>query len=172
MPTEKKVAVVKEVAEQLKRAKSVFLTDFTGLNVEEINQLRRSCREASVEYRVVKNTLVKRSFESAGCEELGAYLDGPTALAFGLEDPVAPAKVISEFAKKIDKPKIKACLFEGVLVGTDKIEEIANLPGREELLAKLVGTLNAPLYNLAGALGGVLRNFVYVIDAVRREKEK
>lgn len=171
MPRPEKVAAVEEMAEKFKSAKSVFLTDFTGLNVEEINKLRRSCQAASVEYRVVKNTLARRSVRSAGCEELEPYLEGPTAIAFGMSDPVAPAKVIKEFAEKTDKPAIKVCLFEGVLIGTDKLEEIANLPNREEILGTLAVTLQAPLRGLASALSGVMRNLAYALEAVRKQKE-
>ncbi|MFQ5823454.1 MAG: 50S ribosomal protein L10 [bacterium] len=172
MPTPEKVAIVEEVTEQLKQAKSVFLTEFSGLNVEEINNLRKSFRGASVQYRVVKNTLARLSAKAAGCDELLEYLEGPTALAFGMEDPTAPAKVITEFAKETEKLKIKACLFEGVFVGTDQISEIANLPSREELLARLMRSLNAPISNLVLSLNGILRNFVYALEAVKKQKEE
>lgn len=172
MPRPEKVAAVEALAEKLKNAKSVFLTDFTGLNVEEMNRLRKSCRGAMVEYKVVKNTLARLSAKSAGYEDLLPYLEGPTAFAFGLEDPSAPAKVITDFAKTLDKPKIKACIFEGVLIGTDRIEEIINLPTRDELLAKLLGNLNAPLFGLASVLSGLLRNFVYALQAVKDKKEQ
>ncbi|MFQ5705809.1 MAG: 50S ribosomal protein L10 [bacterium] len=171
MARPEKVAVVEEVASKIKDAKSVFLTDFTGLNVEEINKLRRSFRAASVEYRVVKNTLARLSCKAAGHEELVEYLEGPTALAFGESDPVTPAKVITEFARKTDKPKIKACLFEGVLVGTDRMGEIASLPSKNELIAKLLGTMNAPLTGLAVSLSGILRNLAYALQAVKKQKE-
>lgn len=172
MVRSEKVAFVEEVAEKLRQAKSVFLTDFTGLNVEEINTLRKSFRRASVEYRVVKNTLARLSFRSAGYENLLEYLEGPTALAFGMDDPTAPAKVISEFAKTPDKPKIKACLFEGVFIGTDRISEITNLPSKEVLLAKILGGLNTPLTGLVLSLNSILRNFLYALESVKKLKEK
>jgi len=172
MPTEQKVETVAQVAEQIKEAKSVWLTDFTGLNVEEISELRRAFRGASVEYRVVKNTLARLSMKSAGHEEMIEYLEGPTAMAFGMADPVAPARVIKAFSKKSDKVKIKVCLFEGTLIGTDKLEAIANLPTRHELLGQLVGVLNAPLSNFVGALSGVMSKLVYALDAVKKQKEE
>lgn len=172
MPKPEKVAVVEDVAKKLRQAKSVFLTDFSGLNVEEINKLRKSFREASVEYRVVKNTIARLSAKSAGFEELLKYLEGPTALAFGIDDPTAPAKVITEFAKTTEKPKIKACLFEGVLIGTDRVNEIISLPSREELLAKLMATFNAPLSGIVWSLSEILRKLVYVLDGVKNQKEK
>ncbi len=172
MPTPEKVAVVEEVAEQLKQAKSVFLTDFSGLNVEEINNLRKSFRGASVQYRVVKNTLARLSAKSAGYDDLLEYLEGPTALAFGMDDPTAPAKIITKFTKETDKLKIKACLFEGVLIGTDRINEIINLPTKDELLGKLAGTLHAPLSKLVFSLNGILTKLVFALDAVRKQKEE
>lgn len=172
MPTPQKEEAVKEVAQSLSDAKSVFLADFTGLNVEEANELRRSFKRSAVEYRVVKNTLARRSVESAGCEELLEYLEGPTAMAFGMEDPVAPAKVIKEFSKTSDKIKVKACLFEGVLIGTDQVSSIADLPTKEELVGQLVGMLNAPIANLASSLNSVLSKLVFAVDAVKKNKEE
>lgn len=172
MPTPQKEEAVKEVAQSLTDAKSVFLADFTGLNVEEVNALRRSFKKSAVEYRVVKNTLARRSVKSAGCEELLEYLEGPTAMAFGMEDPVAPAKVIKEFSRTSDKVKIKACLFEGVLIGRDRVSSIADLPTKEELLGQLVGVLNAPIANLASSLNGVMSKLVFALDAVRQNKEE
>lgn len=172
MPKPEKIAAVEKIAEKLKQAKSVFLTDFSGLNVEEINELRRSFREASVEYRVVKNTLARLSTKSAGYEELLDYLEGPTALAFGVKDPTAPAKVITKFAENKEKPTIKACMFEGVLIGTDRIDEIINLRSKEELLAKCASTLNAPLSGFVSTLNSILRSLVYVLDDVKNQKEK
>jgi len=171
MPTAEKVAAVEKMTKQLSESKSVFLTDFTGLNVEEITELRRAFSGVQVEYKVVKNTLAKRSAKEAGCEDIVEYLNGPVAMAFGIEDPVAPAKVIKEFSKKNEKLKLKACLFEGVMFGEDKLDQIANLPTRDEVLAKVCGVLNAPIANLAFALNGVLSQFVYAINAVKEQKE-
>ncbi len=172
MPTAEKEARVAEVAEQLTQAKSVFLTDFQGLNVQEINELRRAFAGVNVEYRVVKNTLARLSAKSADCEEILQYLDGPTAMAFGMDDPVAPAKVITDYAKKNDKLKVRACLFEGVLFGEDRVKEIAALPSREAVLAQLLGVLKAPVSNLAFSLNAVLSKLAYALEAVREQKEK
>jgi large subunit ribosomal protein L10 len=168
-----KEAVVQEVADKIRDSKSVFLTDFTGLNVKEISNLRRSFREASVEYKVVKNTLTRLSAKAAGFEELSSFLEGPTALAFGLDDPTAPAKVIREFTKKADKVKVKACLFEGTLIGSaDQLNRLADLPSRPEIIGTLAGVLNAPISNLACALNGVLTQVLYALNAVKDKKEK
>jgi large subunit ribosomal protein L10 len=125
-----------------------------------------------VEYKVVKNTLTRLSAKSAGFEELNEYLEGPTALAFGLDDPAAPAKVIKEFIKDSDKLKVKACLFEGSLLGEEMLSDLASLPSRDEVIGKLAGVLNAPIANLAGALNGVLAQVVNVLNAVKSQKEE
>ncbi len=172
MPTEQKKAVVAEVTEHLKEANSVFLTDFTGLNVEDISELRRAFAGVDVRYRVVKNTLARLSVKESGCDELLEYLEGPTGIAFGYDDPTAPAKVIKEFSKKNENLKVRACLFEGVLFGEERVGQLANLPSRNEMLAKLSGVLQAPVSNLAYALNGVLSKLVYALDAVKEQKEK
>ncbi|MFQ5648380.1 MAG: 50S ribosomal protein L10 [bacterium] len=171
MPTAEKEAAVAEVAEQLSQAKSVFLTDYRGLNVQEINELRRAFAGAKVEYRVVKNTLARLSAKSAGCEQILEYLEGPTAMAFGMDDPTAPAKVIREYSRKNDKLKVRACLFEGVLFGEDRLNEIATLPSRSEILAQLSGVLQAPLSKLVYSLNGVISKLVYALQAVKEQKE-
>ncbi len=171
MPTAEKEAIVADVAEQLSKASSIFLTDYKGLNVEEITKLRQAFAGANVEYRVVKNTLAKLSAKSAGCDDIVEYLQGPTALAFGMDDPVAPARVISEFSKKNEKLTVRACLFEGVLFGEERVAELASLPSRDEVLGQLVGVLQAPISNLAYALNGVLSKLVYALDAVKEKKE-
>lgn len=172
MATAEKEAIVKDVAGKFEEAKSVFLTDFKGLNVQEISELRRAFAGANVQYRVVKNTLARLSAQSAGCDEILEYLEGPTALAFGMDDPSAPAKVISEFTKKNDKLKVRACLFDGVVFGEERVKDLASLPSREGVLGQLVGVLQAPISNLAFSLNGILSKFVYALDAVREQKEK
>ncbi len=171
MPTAEKEAAVERMSKQLSEAKSVYLTDFTGLNVEQITELRRAFSGVKVEYRVVKNTLAKLSAKEAGCEDIVEHLSGPVAMAFGMEDPVAPAKVIKQFSKKNDKLKLKACLFEGVLFGEDKLNQLADLPTRDEVLGQVCSVLNAPISNLAFSLNGILSKVVYALNAVKEQKE-
>ncbi|MFQ5769280.1 MAG: 50S ribosomal protein L10 [bacterium] len=171
MPTAEKIAKVEEITRKINEAKSVFLTDFSGLNVQEINTLRRSFNEASVQFQVVKNTLARLSVKSAGRGELLDFLEGPTALAFGMDDPAAPARVIKEFSKIKDAVKIKACLFDGELISADRTNDIANLPTKEVLLARLMSGINSPLSNLVFSLNGVFNKLVLVLDAVRKQKE-
>ena len=172
MPTPQKEAIVAEITEQLNEAKSVFLTDFKGLNVDEINDLRREFTSASVQYRVVKNSLARRSIKEAGCDELLEYLEGPIAIAFGMDDPVAPARVIKKFAKNSDKLSVKVGLMDGVLIDSTRFDEIASLPSRVQLLGQLSGVLNAPLSNLVLSLNAILSKLVFALNAVKENKDE
>jgi large subunit ribosomal protein L10 len=171
MARPEKEAAVEEMAEILQKANGVFITDFTGLNVEKMTELRCKCREASVSYRVVKNTLARLAAKKAGREEMVAYFDGPSALAFSYDDPSAPARIIAEFAKKIEKPTIKVSLFEGVFYGPERVQEIASLPSKQVLLSQLVGGLNAPIYGFAATLNGLLQKVALVFNAIKNSKE-
>jgi len=172
MARPEKEAAVQEVAEILEKARGVFVTDFQGLNVEKISVLRKKCRESNVHYRVIKNTLAKRAAEKAGCEEMISHFQGPSALAYSYDDPSAPARVISEFAKTEEKPKIKVTLFEGIFYGPEKVEMIATLPSREELLGRLVGGMMGPVRGLVSGLHGLMVKLVMTFDALREAREK
>lgn len=167
-----KAEAVTQLSEKFANAKSVFLTDFTGLTVEAVTNLRRNFRKSNVEYVVGKNTLMRIAAEKAGYGKIVPYLEGPTALAFGMKDAGAPAKVILDFFKTNQKPAIKAIIFEGQFFEAKQAEAISKLPSRAEVLAQLVGGLNAPLTNLVGSLQAVLSNFVYVMHAYSEKKEK
>jgi large subunit ribosomal protein L10 len=174
MPTQRKIETVEEFSEKFKSSKSIFLADFSGINVAETTKLRRSFREANVEYRVLKNNLAKLSFKDAGIEGLDEMLTGMTAFAFSDDDAVAPVRVIKQFNKQIPKDVkplvIKGCVFEGKVFGADQAEAIANLPSREELLAKFVGLLQAPMSNLVNVLSGTGRKLVGSLEAVKSQK--
>ncbi len=171
MPTPQKEAVVGEVADKLKEAKAIYLTDFTGLSVADINQLRRNFRASNVEYRVVKNTLARLSARKAGLEAILPYLEGPTAVAFSADDPIAPAKVIQEFVRGRETPKVKVCIIEGQLFEGERLRELADMPSREQLLAGLAAGLNMPLVKLAQTLQAGLQNLVYALNALKEKKE-
>ncbi len=172
MARPEKELAVQEITDTFKNATSIFVTDYKGLDVEKMSEFRRNCRDASVEYKVVKNTLARMAAKNAGYDEMVEYLTGPTAIAYTFEDPSSPARVISDFTKNEDKPEIKMSLFEGVFYGPDKVEAIAKLPTKDELLAKLAGGFKSPIQGFAGALNGLLSKFVRTLDAVREEKEK
>jgi large subunit ribosomal protein L10 len=151
---EKELAV-SEVAEKLKNSKCTIVTDYRGLNVSQVTQLRKSLREAGVEFTVLKNSLARRATANAELTELDEFLTGPTAIAFSTGDIVAPAKILTEFAKKNDKMTVKAGVVEGRVVGFDQIKALADLPSREGLLSMLLSVLQAPVRNFALAVKAV-----------------
>ena len=171
MARPEKEAAVQEITEVLEKATSVFVTDFKGLDVEHLSEFRNNCRQASVEYRVVKNTLARIAARNAGVEEMVDHFVGPSAIAYTFDDPSSPARVISDYAKKNEKPTIKVSLFEGAFYGPDRVEDIAALPSKDELLARVVGGLNAPIQGFVSTLNGLLSKFVRTVDAVREQKE-
>lgn len=172
MARPEKVAVVNEVYEKLTKAQSVVLVDFRGLTVQEATELRKKLREAGVELRVTKNTLTRLAAEKAELQDLNAYLEGPTALAFGYDDPVSAAKILSEFAKDHKKLELKGGVLEGRVIDQAMVTALADLPTREVLLGQLVGLMQAPLRNLANVLSAPIRNTVYVLDAIRQKKSE
>jgi large subunit ribosomal protein L10 len=151
---EKQLAV-SEIAEKLKNSKCTIVTDYRGLNVSQVTQLRKSLREAGVEFTVLKNSLTRRATANAELTELDQYLTGPTAIAFSTGDIVAPAKILTEFAKKNDKMSVKAGVVEGSVVGNDQIKALAELPSKEGLLSMLLSVLQAPVRNFALAVKAV-----------------
>lgn len=166
-----KVALVEQLTDQLQRAQAVVLADFRGLDVAATNELRSRLRKQGVEYRVIKNTLIRRAAAQAGIEGLDSLLEGPTALAFGYDDPVVPARELARFSKDFNQLRIKGGILQGRVIDTKEIQRLAELPSRDELLAKVVGGVQAPLYGLVGVLAATLRSFVYAVDALRRQRE-
>lgn len=152
---QEKAQLVAELADKMKESAATVVTDYRGLTVAQVTELRKQLREAGIEYRVLKNTLLRRATAIAELTELDEHLTGPTAVAFSKEDVVAPAKVISEFAKNHDALKVKAGIVEGKVVGVDEIKALANLPSREGLLSMLLSVLQAPMRNFALAVKAV-----------------
>lgn len=152
---EEKANTVSEISDKLKGSVSTILTDYRGLSVAEVTELRKTLREAGVEFKVYKNTLARRATAEVGLSELDSFLTGPTAIAFSAEDVVAPAKVLSDFAKKHNALEIKAGVIEGKLVQVEQIKAIADLPSREGLLSMLLSVLQAPMRNFALAVKAV-----------------
>lgn len=165
-----KEQMVAELVDQLAGANAAFLADYRGLNVEKVNQLRTELRKAGAEYRVVKNTLLRLAAKGTTVECLDAELAGPTALTLVTGDPVAPAKVLSEFAKSNDKFQLKAGALEGKRLSIEDIKALAELPSREVLLGRLLGTLNAPVSNFVGVLAAVPRSLVQALAAIQDKK--
>lgn len=167
-----KASKVAELKELLAGSKGVVLVDYCGLSVAEDTELRSKMREAGIKYMVAKNTFVRIAAQEAGIEGLDAYLEHNTALAFSPEDPVAPAKILNDFSKDHKALELKAGILDGAVIGVDEVKALAELPSREELLAKLVGSMQAPLSGLVNVLQGTIRNAVYVLEAVRQKKEQ
>lgn len=168
---DQKQALVQELVEQLGQAKGAVLTDYKGINVNKLTELRRQLRKEGVEFRVVKNTLAKRAADELGFGELHPYLEGPTAIAYSLEDPVAPAKAVSNFIKANKMLEIKAGLVEGKVISLAGVQALADLPPREVLIAQVVGAMAAPISGLINVLQGPIRKLGYALEAIRKQKE-
>ena len=146
---ELKAPIVDEISEKIKTAHAAVLVDHRGLTVEQDTQLRRQLREAGVTYKDYKNTMMKRAFEGTDFAELDKHLDGPSALALAEEDVTAPARILVKFAKTADKLEIKGAVIEGTYYDVQGVEELANVPSREELLGRLFGSWKSPMSNIA-----------------------
>lgn len=169
---ELKQQAVAEIIEQFKAAKSVVIVDYKGLTVEEVTALRAKFRAGRVDYAVLKNTLVRRALDELKITGLDDVLKGPSAFAFSKGDAVSGAKIIKEYMEA-DKRKtlsVKAGLIDGVVMDVKGVEALANLPPREVLVARLMGSLNAPITNFVGVLSATLRSLVYAVEAVRKQK--
>ena len=158
---EQKQAVISEIREKIEKSTSLVLVDYRGLTVEQVTELRNKYREAGVQYKVYKNTMMKFAFKELGFDEFEQYLEGPSAVAFSGDDVIAAARITNEFAKSNDKLVIKAGVLEGKVLNSDEVKAVANIPSREVLIAKLLGSFKAPV-----------SNFVYLLDALRKKKEE
>ena len=159
---EMKKGVVAEIAEKLQKSASCVVVDYKGLKVEELTEIRNKFREAGIDYKVYKNTLVRRAAAEVGnmAQFDDVNLVGTNAIAFGYEDPVAPAKIVNDFAKTHPKIELKMGFVEGEFYDAENIKKLAEIPSREELIAKLLGSLKAPV-----------SNFVYLVDAIAKKQE-
>lgn len=171
MPTPQKEQVVQEMSEKFDQAVSIYLVDFTGMDVNTTNKLRKSFRESNVEYRVLKNTLAKLSFHNAGVEGMDEFLKGVNAYAISYDDPTLPAKILEKNKEFKERLKLKAALFEGKVVGPEAVETLAKLPTRDELLSQLVGMLQSPMTKFAGTLNGAMAKLVNVLKSLEENKK-
>lgn len=165
MPTPKKSQEIAEISEILKDAQLAILTDYRGLKVSDLQMLRSQLRPHSAGIRVVKNTLTAIAADNVGLSELRSTLTGPTALVYANEDPVAPSKVVSDFVRSSRILQIKLGVLEGQIIEAEGIEQLANLPPREVLLARVVGGVQSPLAGLVGVLSATIRSLAYVLQA-------
>jgi len=161
---------VQELSEQLKNTTATYLADYRGINVEQATQLRRELTQVGVKYRVVKNNLLKLAARGTSAEGLQDFCAGPTAIALSGDDPIAPAKILSKFAKDIEAFELKAGVLSGKLLSVADITALAALPSREELLAKALSSMNAPITNFVGTMAAVPRSLVQVLNAIGQNK--
>jgi len=170
-PNPAKVEAVKKLTERLENASAVYLTDFTGLDVELMTKLRREFHEAKADYIVSKKSLTRLALKDAGWTDLLEMLDGSVGLALGHDDPAEPARIITRFAKETEKLPVRGGIFEGRRIGPADLEKIRMLPTRIEALTGVVQAVGGPLQNFAGVIAGILQNFVGVIDAIIEKKK-
>jgi large subunit ribosomal protein L10 len=164
-----KQGLVDELSTKIKDAKVLYYTDFTGLNVKGMTELRRRLRKAGVEYVVIKNTLAARAVNDSGL--VGTRLRGPTGMVIA-KDPVAAAKVLSDFAKEFEqKPEVKGGLLGGKAIDTAQVKRLASMPSREQMLSQLAGGLQSPLAAFVGALSGLLSTFAGALSALHAQRE-
>ncbi|SFB44508.1 50S ribosomal protein L10 [Clostridium frigidicarnis] len=155
-----KEAKVAEIREKLEKAQAVILADYQGLTVEQDTQLRKNLREAGVEYKVYKNSLVTLAAKELGMDGIVEYLEGPVSIALGYEDVTAPARILNDFAKDHKKLELKAGIVQGEVYDADKVKQLASIPSKEVLIAKLLGSIKSPVSNLA-----------YLLNAIKEQKE-
>jgi large subunit ribosomal protein L10 len=169
---EQKAEQVELIAEKLKRAKVAVLTDYRGLTVSQIQELRGKLRGADVEYRVIKNTLARRAAEAAGVPALQSELKGPIAIAFGYDDLGTPAKLINEFVRTTRlKLEVVGGLVEGRVFSPEQVKQLADLPSREVLIAQLLGTLQSPVAQLVGIMQTPVQQLIGVLNAYQSKLE-
>ncbi len=170
MKRNEKEQVVAEVTELVSNSSSLFFTDFAGMTVAESSELRREFRKLGVKYQVVKNTLIKKAMKSASSgEEAFGYLVGPTGVAFGSDDPVAPARILKKFFDKSKKPARKAFVIDKQVFAGERLNEFAAMPTKPEMIGAILGSISAPISGIAGSVSAVMRDLVSVIDALEKK---
>ncbi|MBR9978573.1 MAG: 50S ribosomal protein L10 [Bacteroidetes bacterium] len=173
MTKEQKAKVIGDTVERLQRASGLYLADFAYLTVEKANHLRGEFFRAGVDYKVIKNTLLKRALQDVGgYDDIMPYLVGQTGVVFTYDDPIAPARLLKTFIKDNEKMlSVKACVIGEEVFDGSRLEELANLPTHEELIASIIGSIAAPSQGIVGAIHGVMSGLVYAIDAIEKQKQ-
>jgi large subunit ribosomal protein L10 len=173
MPTQKKIENVESLRDAIERAVITMAADYRGLSVVEISAVRRICRDAGIDLKVVKNRLFMRAAEAAGHPELNELLDGPTAIIFGYDDVAAPAKAVTEYMRTARNSfALRSGVMDGRLLSLADLQDLATLPSRMELIAQLAGLLQAPVTRLAGLLNGSMQNLTGLLDSRARQLEE
>jgi large subunit ribosomal protein L10 len=172
MPTAEKEKILQDTGERIAGVKGIYLADLSGMTVEKVSLLRKKCRGEKIQVKVIKNTLLKRAFHARGITQLDAHLVGPTGLVFSPVDEMTPARILSEFAKEHEKPRIKAAVLDGRLFDDKAIAQLAKLPSREVLLAQLLATFIAPMSQFLAAIDATLRLPAVMAMVLEQEKQK
>lgn len=171
MKRSEKEQIIAEVSEIVGRSHGMFFTDFSGLTVGQATELRREFHKSGITYKVVKNTLIQKALEGAGgYDKVFSGLVGPTGVAFAFDDPVAPAKIIKKFTEKHKKLSLKVAVIEKEVFDGSKLDQLASLPGRKEIMASILGSVQAPIAGVPTVLNAVLRELVSVIDELGKKK--
>lgn len=172
MDLETKKAVTADLAKRLGEAQTLYLTDFTGLSVKAITDLRARFRAQGVDFVVAKNTLLRRAVDGLDLPDISEHLQGPTGIVLGTEDPVAPAKTLKEFARDHeDRPAVKVAIVERRTLEPSEVKRLADLPSRDQLLGGIAGSMTAPVAGIVGALAAVIRDIAYMVEEVARSRE-
>jgi large subunit ribosomal protein L10 len=172
MPTLEKQQILQDTELRIRDARGLYLADFSGMSVEKLSLLRRKCREQQVQFKVIKNTLLKRAFNERGITQLDPHLHGPTGLVFSPVNEMAPAKILVSFAKEHERPRVKAAVVDGRLLDERDVAMLATLPSREVLMSQVLGTMIAPLTQFLAVLEATLRLPATMADVLERERSK
>ena len=170
MPSQKNIEKVKELSSSFQKAKAIYFTEYHGLNVEQITKLRSMFFKENVDYKVAKNTLMRIVLENSEISEVDNLLSGSTAVAIAYDEPVAPAKIIKEFNKDFDLPRVKGILFEGEYFEGEQFEKFSDLPSKEELVSKFAILLNSPMSKFLSTINSPMQNLVGLLNNLKQTK--
>ncbi len=170
MPNEKNIQSVQDLTKKLSKARSIYFTDYLGLNVENITQLRAELYKESIEFYVAKNRLIKLAADEVNIKGIEEFLTGPTALAISYDEPAAPARVLKKFKKDNEKPTIKGILFEGEILKGEEFNRIADMPSKNQLLATLAAMLMSPLTKFVSMLNSPMSDLAGALNSLKQKK--
>lgn len=171
MPRPEKVETIAEFKKAVEDSAIAIATQYKGITVAEVTELRAKLRAENVRFKVYKNTLVKRALDELELSDAAVHIEGPTAWAF-CEDPVTPARILMEFSKNVKVISMQGGILDGNIIGAEQLSALASLPSKDQLLAQVVGTIAMPLRNLVGVLNALPRNLVNVLDQIQKQKEE
>lgn len=179
MNKNEKQQAVSELKAKIDKASSIYLTDFTGLTVAETNELRDKFHNARIDYKVVKNTLFQKALADGGNAKFSELtkvvtekLEGPTGIIFAYDDPVIPAKILTKFSEKTEKPKLKLAIVESVLYDSSKLKTLAAIPSKPEIISSIIACLNSPVAGIVNCVIAVIRELASVIEEVAKKKNQ